>query len=128
MGGEVLNHMVMADRTRWRPRMLADTYEQLGYGPVCTLAQLLSDAALSCEKVFESRSYAANAGMAAGIPVENRRCVRLLPEAATEDMRLYLQFNDLKHGPIGLNTLCWCFNCTSEVQLTLALQSRTAKN
>ena len=68
--------------------------------------------------------------MAAGIPIENLfqiMAVRLLPEAATEDMRLYLQFSDLEHDyllQIKHSVLNY-FTCTSEVQADaqLALQS-----
>ena len=87
---EVLNHVVMADQHVNARALLADTYEQLVPIRVCTLAQFLCAAPWSSEGLPESRSYAASAGMAAGIPIENLfqiMVVRLLPEAASVDMR-----------------------------------------
>lgn len=129
---EVLNHVVMADPEHIRGRaLLADTYEQLGYQSESAPWRnfYLCGALELREGLPESRNYAASAGMAAGMPIENLfqiMAVRLLPEqAAAQDMRLHLRFTDLgnsyllqiKHAVLNY------FVCASEVasdaQLTL---------
>ncbi len=130
---EVLNHVVMADPEHMRGRaLLADTYEQLGYQSESAPWRnfYLCGALELREGLPESRNYAASAGMAAGMPIENLfqiMAVRLLPEqAAAQDMRLHLQFTDLekdyllqiKHAV--LNHFVCDSDVASDAQLTLA--------
>ncbi|MEC8482121.1 MAG: alkyl sulfatase dimerization domain-containing protein [Pseudomonadota bacterium] len=129
---EVLNHVVMADSEHVNARaLLADTYEQLGYQSESAPWRnfYLCGALELREGLPESRSYAASAGMAAGIPIENLfqiMAVRLLPEAASEDMRLHLQFSDLdkeyllqiKHSV--LNSFVCASDIEADARLTLS--------
>jgi alkyl sulfatase BDS1-like metallo-beta-lactamase superfamily hydrolase len=99
---EVLNHVVMADPEHIAGRaLLADTYEQLGYQSESAPWRnfYLCGALELREGLPETRNYAASAGMAAGIPIENIfqvMAVRLLPEeAAAQDLQLLLCFGDL---------------------------------
>ena len=100
---EVLNHVVMADPEHIAGRaLLADTYEQLGYQSESAPWRnfYLCGALELREGLPETRNYAASAGMAAGIPIENIfqvMAVRLLPEkAAVQDLQLLLCFGDLE--------------------------------
>ena len=99
---EVLNHVVMADPEHITGRaLLADTLEQLGYQSesapwrnffLCGVLELRNG-------LPESQAFAASAGIAAGMPIENFfqvLAVRLLPEAALGlDLCIKLNFTDL---------------------------------